>query len=57
MQFHCMKMSQYFPKQYKPFGGDINSKVDLSSYATKADLKMQQKLTHLNQLQNLIQLV
>ena len=39
MQFHCMKMSQYFPKQYKPFGRDINSKVDLSSYATKADLK------------------
>ena len=50
MQFHCMKMSQYFPKQYKPFGGDINSKVDLSSYATKADLKNAtgQFLLHLN---------
>ena len=23
-------MSQYFPKQYEPFGGDINVKVDLS---------------------------
>ena len=32
-------MSQYFPKAYEPFGGDINIKVDLSSYATKADIK------------------
>ena len=32
-------MSQYFPKPYKPFGGDINVKVDLSNYATKTDLK------------------
>ena len=32
-------MSQYFPKAYKPFGGDINVKVDLSNYATKLDLK------------------
>ena len=32
-------MSQYFPKPYEPFGGDINVKVDLSSYATKTDLK------------------
>ena len=32
-------MSQYFPKPYKPFGGDIYVKVDLSNYATKADLK------------------
>ena len=32
-------MSQYFLKPYKPFGGDINVKVDLSNYATKADLK------------------
>ena len=39
MQFHCIKMSQYFPKPYKPFGGDINVKVDLSNYATKSDLK------------------
>ena len=34
MQFHCIKMSQYFPK---PFGGDINVKVGLSNYATKTD--------------------
>ena len=32
-------MSQYFRKPYEPFGGDINVKVDLSNYATKADLK------------------
>ena len=31
-------MSQYFPKPYKPFGGDINVKVNLPNYATKADL-------------------
>ena len=34
-----MKMSQYFPKLYKPFGVDTNVKVDLSNYATKTDLK------------------
>ena len=32
-------MIQYFPKPYEPFGGDINVKVDLSNYATKADIK------------------
>ena len=32
-------MSPYFPKLYEPFGGDISVKVDLSNYATKADLK------------------
>ena len=32
-------MSQYFPKPHEPFGGDINVKVDLSNYATKADAK------------------
>ena len=32
-------MSQYFPKLYEPFGGDINVKVDLSNYATETDLK------------------
>ena len=32
-------MSQYFPKPYDPFSGDINIKVDLSNYATKADIK------------------
>ena len=32
-------MSQYFPKPFEPFGGDINVKFHLSNYATKADLK------------------
>ena len=32
-------MIQYFPKPYEPFGRDINVKVDLSNYATKAYLK------------------
>ena len=32
-------MSQYFPKPYEPFGGDINVKLDLFNYATKPDLK------------------
>ena len=32
-------MSQYFPKPYRNFGGNIALKVDLSNYATKADLK------------------
>ena len=32
-------MSQYFPKLYRSFGGNINVKVDLSNYATKADIE------------------
>ena len=32
-------MSQYFPKTYESFGGNINVEVDLSNYATKADIK------------------
>ena len=32
-------MSQYFPKPYEPYGGDIIVKVDLSNYATKGDIK------------------
>ena len=38
-KFYCIKMKQYFPKPYEPFGGDIDFKVDLSNYATKADIK------------------
>ena len=33
------KISQYFPKPYELFGGDINVTVDLSNYATKNDIK------------------
>ena len=32
-------MSQYFPKPFKNFGRNINVKVDISNYATKADIK------------------
>ena len=32
-------MSEYFPKPYKSFDGNINVNVDLSKYATKTDLK------------------
>ena len=39
------KMSQYFPKPYEPFGRDINVTVDLSNYATKADIK---NITHVD---------
>ena len=33
------KTSRYYPKPYKPFGKNIKVKVDLSNYATKADIK------------------
>ena len=32
-------MSQYFPKPYEAFSGNIKIKVDWSNYATKADIK------------------
>ena len=32
-------MSQYFPKPFRSFGRNINVKVDLSNYVTKADIK------------------
>ena len=38
-------MSQYFPKPYEPFGGDIDITVDLSNYATKDGIK---NITHVN---------
>ena len=38
-------MSKFFPEPYKPFGGYINVRVDLSSYATKTDLK---NVTHVD---------
>ena len=31
-------MSQYLPQPYKSFGGNINVKINLSNYATKAEL-------------------
>ena len=38
-------MSQYNPKPYRNLGGNINVKVDLSNYATKADIK---NISHVN---------
>ena len=38
-------MTQYFPKPYEPFSGDINVKVDLSNYATKTEIK---NITHVD---------
>ena len=32
-------MSQYFPKEFRNFGGNVNVKVNLSNYATKSDMK------------------
>ena len=37
-------MSQYFPKLFRSFGGNINVKVRLSNYVTKTDLK---NVTHI----------
>ena len=39
------KTSQYFPKPFRSFGGNINVKVNLSNYATKTDLK---NVTHVD---------
>ena len=38
-------MSKYFPKSFRSFGRNINVKVDLSDYATKADIK---NISHVN---------
>ena len=38
-------MSQYFPKAFKNFRGNINIKVDLSNYAAKTDFK---NVTHVD---------
>ena len=38
-------MSKYFPKP-KSLGANVKIELDLSNYATKADLQMQQELIH-----------
>ena len=45
MKFPRIKMSQYFLKPFKSFGGNINVKIYLSNYATKTDLK---DVTHID---------
>ena len=37
--FYHIKKSKFYPKPYKPFSKGIKVKVDLSNYATKADIK------------------
>ena len=45
MKVLLLQMNEYFPKLFRSFGGNINVKVDLSNYATKADLKI---VTHVD---------
>ena len=40
-----IKISPYFPKPFRNFGGNINVNVDLSNYALKTDLK---NVTHVD---------
>ena len=48
-------MSAYFPKR-KPSGENVKVELDLSNYATKADLKKQSVLQHQSLLKRLIKL-
>ena len=45
MKVLLLQMSQYFPKPFRSFGGNINVKVDLSNYPTKTNLK---NVTHVD---------
>ena len=45
MKIFLLQMSQYFPKPFRSFGGNINVKVDLSNYATETDLR---NVTHID---------
>ena len=49
-------MSEYFPEP-KSLGQKMKVELDLSNYATKADLKMQQVLIPQNLLKRLIYLI
>ena len=44
--YYVIKMSQYFHKRYSCFGGTVKIEWDLSNYATKSDVKLQQVLIH-----------
>ena len=46
-------MSEYFPEP-KSSGRSVKFELDLSNYATKTDLKMQQMLIHQHLLKRLI---
>ena len=49
-------MSEFFPKS-KFLGANVEVELDLSNYATKADLKKQQELIYLLLLKKLIWLI
>ena len=58
---HCSKkdivwMSKYFPKP-KSLGANVKVELDLSNYATKADLKIEQELIHSILLKRVILLI
>ena len=47
MKFPRTKVSEYFPKLLRNFGGNVNVKADLSNYATKTDIK---NISHIDTL-------
>ena len=49
-------MSKYFSKP-KSLGANVKVELDLSNYATKADLKMEQELMHWILLKRVISLI
>ena len=49
-------MSKHFPEP-KSFGGKVKIELDLSNYATKTHLKMEQELIHNLLLKKLIKLI
>lgn len=44
--YYVVKMSQYFHKQCSCFGETVKIEWDLSNYASKSDVKLQQALIH-----------
>ena len=45
MKILLLQISQYFPKPFRSFGGNITVMVNLSYYATKTDIK---NVTHVD---------
>ena len=45
MQFHCIKLSQYFPKPFRISVGNVKVKVEFLNYATKTESK---NVTHVD---------
>ena len=47
MKFPRTKVSEFFPKLLRNFGGNVNVQADLSNYATKTDVK---NISHIDTL-------